>query len=121
MVLVDTSIWIDHFHFSNKGLKKLLLTSQVCIHPYVVGELSCGNISNRKEILILLRALPRIDAVLDEEVNMMIEDKKLYGKGLGFIDVHLLASAIIHHVTIWTGDKYLHGISEEFGISVSSI
>lgn len=117
MVLVDTSIWIDHFRNSNEELEELLIVGQVCIHPFVVGELSCGNISNRKEILTLLRALPKIDTVLDEEIFMLIEDKKLYGKGLGFIDVHLLASAIIHHVTIWTGDKHLRKISKEFGIN----
>ena len=117
MVLVDTSIWIDHFRNSNEELKKLLIAGQVCIHPFVIGELSCGNILNRKEILTLLRALPRIDMVLDEEVFILIEDKKLYGKGLGFIDIHLLASTIIHHVRIWTGDKHLHRLSEEFGIN----
>ena len=119
MVLVDTSIWIDHFLNSNKKLKELLITGQVCVHPFVVGELSCGNMSNRKEILILLRALPGIDTVLDEEVLVLIEDNTLYGKGLGFIDIHLLASAIIHHVTIWTGDKHLHKTSKEFGINGS--
>ena len=107
-VLIDTSIWIDHFRNSNEELKKLLMSGQVCSHPFVIGELSCSNISNRTEILTLLRALPEIDTVLDEEVFVLIEDKKLYRKGLGFIDVHLLASALIHHVIIWTTDKHLH-------------
>jgi len=117
MVLVDTSIWIDHFRNYNEELKELLITGQVCIHPFIVGELSCGNILNRKEILTLLGALPGIDTVLDEEVLMLIEDRKLYGKGLGFIDIHLLAAAVVHHVTIWTGDKYLYRVSKEFGIN----
>lgn len=119
MVLVDTSVWIDHFRNSNEELKELLIAGQVCIHPFVLGELSCGNISNRKEILTLLRALPRIDTVLDEEVFVLIENKKLYGKGLGFIDVHLLAAAIIQNVTIWTGDKHLHRVLKELRISGS--
>jgi predicted nucleic acid-binding protein len=119
MVLVDTSIWIDHFLNSNQELKELLIAGQVCVHPFVLGELSCGNISNRKEIITLLRALPRIETVLDEEVFVLIEDNKLYGKGLGFIDVHLLSSAMIHHVSIWTGDRHLHRISKEFGIGGS--
>ncbi len=117
MILVDTSVWIDHFHNSNKDLIELLVSSQVCIHPYIFGELSCGNISNRAEILTLLRALPRIDSVLDEEVFVLIEDNKLYGKGLGFIDVHLLASALIHQVSIWTRDKSLRKIAKDFEIS----
>ena len=118
MILVDTSVWIDHLHSVNEDLKELLLSSQVCIHPYILGELSCGNISNRNEVLSLLRALPRIDAVLDEEVFVLIEDKRLYGKGLGFIDIHLLASALIHHVIIWTKDKSLKRVAKEFGISM---
>jgi len=118
MILVDTSVWIDHLHSVNEDLKELLLSSQVCIHPYILGELSCGNISNRNELLSLLRALPRIDAVLDEEVFVLIEDKRLYGMGLGFIDIHLLASALIHHVLIWTKDKSLQRVAKEFGISI---
>jgi predicted nucleic acid-binding protein len=118
MILVDTSVWIDHLHSSNDDLKELLLSSQVCIHPYILGELACGNISNREEILSLLRALPGIDVVLDEEVFALIEERKLYGKALGFVDVHLLASALIHHVLIWTKDKPLRRVAKELGISV---
>lgn len=119
MILVDSSIWIDHFHHSDEALKELLLSNQVCIHPFILGELSCGNISNRKEILSLLRTLRSIDLVLDEEVFILIEDRKLYGKGLGFIDLHLLASALVHHVPIWTRDKSLRRVSEELGIDHS--
>lgn len=120
MILVDSSIWIDHFHHSDEALKELLLSNQVCIHPFILGELSCGNISNRKEILSLLRTLRSIDLVLDEEVFILIEDRKLYGKGLGFIDLHILASALIHHVPIWTRDKSLKQVSKELGIDYSS-
>jgi len=80
MVLVDTSIWIDHFCNSNEELKKLLIAGQVCSHPFVVGELSCGNISNRKEILTLLRTLPRIDNVLDEEVFVPLRIRSYMGR-----------------------------------------
>ncbi len=117
MILVDTSVWIDHFLHSDEDLKELLLSNQVCIHPFILGELSCGNISNRKEVLSLLRTLRSIDLVLDEEVFILIEDRKLFGKGLGFIDIHLLASALIHHVHIWTRDKSLKRIAGEFGIN----
>ena len=107
MILVDTSIWIDHFNKSDADLVKLLNSAKVCIHPFIIGELSCGNISNRQEILNLLKALPQVESVLDEEVFILIENKKLYGIGLGFIDAHLLASALINDVTIWTRDKKL--------------
>ena len=116
MILVDTSVWIDHFHHSDEGLKELLLSNQVCIHPFILGELCCGNISNRKEVLSLLRTLKSIDLVLDEEAFMLIEERKLFGKGLGFIDIHLLASALIHHVPIWTRDQSLKRIAGELGV-----
>ncbi len=120
MILVDTSVWIDHFHHSDEDFKKLLLSNQVCIHPFILGELSCGNISNRIEVLSLLRTLKSIDLVLDEEVFILIEDRKLFGKGLGFIDVHLLASAMIHHVPIWTRDNALRQVAGELGINYQS-
>ena len=113
---MDTSVWIDHFHHSDEDLKVLLLSNQVCIHPYILGELSCGNISNRKEVLSLLRTLRSIDLVLDEEVFILIEERKLFGQGLGFIDIHLLASAMIHQVLIWTRDKSLKRVAVELGI-----
>ena len=118
MILVDTSIWINHFNKSNAGLIKLLNSAQVCIHPFVIGELSCGNISNRKEILSHLKSLPLVDTALDEEVFTFIEDKNLYGIGLGFVDVHLLASALIHNVKIWTGDKTLNKVAINLGINI---
>ncbi|MDF1570677.1 MAG: type II toxin-antitoxin system VapC family toxin [Bacteroidales bacterium] len=117
MILVDTSVWIDHFHHSDEKLKAMLLSNQVCMHPFILGELSCGNISNRKEVLSLLRALRSIDVVLDEEVFVLIEDRKLFGRGLGFIDIHLLASAMIYQIPVWTRDKTLKRISGELGIS----
>ena len=116
MILVDTSVWIDHFHHTDEDLIELLLSNQVCIHPFVLGELNCVNISNRKEVFSLLRTLRSIDLVLDEEVFVLIEDRKLFGKGLGFIDIHLLASAMIHHIPIWTRDKSLNRVAGELGI-----
>ena len=120
MILVDTSVWIDHFHHSDELLKELLLSNQVCIHPYILGELSCGYKSNRQEVLSLLRTLKGIDLVLEEEVFIFIEERKLYGKGLGFIDIHLLASAMVHHVPIWTRDKSLKRVAIELGIDHTS-
>ena len=117
MILVDTSIWINHFNKSNAGLISLLNSAKVCIHPFIIGELSCGNISNRTEILSLLKSLPHIETALDEEVFALIENKKLYGIGLGFIDNHLLTSALIHNVKIWTGDKALNRAAKMQGIN----
>jgi len=90
MILVDTSVWIDHFHHSDEDLKDLLLSNQFCIHPYILIEPSCGNKSNRMEVLSLLGTLQSNEPVLDEEVFLLIEERKLYGKGLGFVDVNCL-------------------------------
>ena len=113
MILVDTSIWIDHLNNSDNELIVLLNSSRVCIHPFIIGELSCGNISNRSEILTLLKALPRIDPALENEVFTLIETKKLFGIGLGYIDVHLLTSALINNVRIWTRDKNLKKVTNK--------
>jgi predicted nucleic acid-binding protein len=113
MILVDTSIWIDHLNNSNDDLIQLLNSGKVCIHPFIIGELSCGNISNRLEIFSLLKALPRVEPALEEEVFTLIEKKKLFGIGLGFVDVNLLASALIHNVKIWTHDKTLKKVAKK--------
>ena len=118
MILVDTSIWIDHLINSNDELIQLLNSNRVCIHPFIIGELSCGNISNRSEILTLLKALPRAEPALEDEIFTFIEYKKLYGIGLGFIDVHLLASALIHNVKLWTQDKTLRKVAKQLNIHI---
>jgi len=120
MVLVDTTIWIDHFNKTNAGLVSLLNSAKVCIHPFIIGELACGNIYNRTEILDLLNALPMVDPALDEEVLTLVENRKLYGIGLGFIDVHLLAAALINNVKIWTGDKALNKAAANLGVGQNS-
>ena len=116
MILVDTSIWIDHLNSSNAELIKLLNSNRVCIHPFIIGELACGNISNRKEILSLLKALPRVEPALEEEVFSLIEKRNLYGIGLGLVDINLIASALIHDVKIWTFDKSLTKIAKKLNI-----
>jgi predicted nucleic acid-binding protein len=116
MILVDTSIWIDHLNKSNAELIKLLKSNRVCVHPFIIGELSCGNISNRDEILSLLKALPRAEPALEEEVFTLLDNKKLFGIGLGFVDVNLIASALIHGVKIWTYDKSLKKIAKKLDI-----
>lgn len=116
MVLVDTSIWVDHLRRSNTGLVELLEQTQVAIHPWIIGELACGNIKNRKELLLLLKSLPSIAVAEDEEVLQLIESKKLMGRGIGWVDVHLLATCLIEGVPLWTGDKSLRTISAALGL-----
>jgi predicted nucleic acid-binding protein len=107
MILVDTSVWINHLRTPSRLLGQLLDLEQVLVHPFVVGELACGNLANRKEIVALLRSLPPSPTVDDDEVLFFIERHRLMGRGLGLVDVHLLASAAIGAASLWTTDGNL--------------
>jgi predicted nucleic acid-binding protein len=106
-VLVDTSVWIDHFRRRNARLSDLLEAAQVCIHPFIVGELACGNLSRREEVIGLLDALPTVLLVDHQEVLDFISAQRLHGRGLGWVDVHLLASARLAGLPLWTLDRRL--------------
>jgi predicted nucleic acid-binding protein len=112
MVLVDTSVWVSHFRETHAGLVCLLNDGEVGCHPFIVGELACGNLKNRTTILSLLEALPMAIAVEHEEVLTFIESHDLMGKGLGYIDVHLLASAVLTGLPLWTLDKKLERVAD---------
>ena len=116
MVLVDTSIWISHLRDGNVGLEVLLNDGSVICHPFIVGELACGHLKNRSEILSLLQALPMATNADNEEVMRFIENYHLMGKGLGYIDMHLLASAILSKIPLWTFDKKLQEVSDKMGL-----
>ncbi len=105
MVLVDTSVWIDHFYQSDQELTALLEEGRVLIHPFIIGELASGNIRNRKEILEHFQTLQNISMVDFEEILFFIDKNGLAGKGLGYIDIHLIASCLIEEVKLFTRDK----------------
>jgi len=107
MILVDTSIWIHHFRESNATLCHLLLSGHAYTHPLILGELRCGNLPKRKQTLLDLGALPQAKHSLNDEVNELIETHQLMGKGIGYIDAHLLASCLISELSLWTRDKHL--------------
>lgn len=115
MVLVDTSVWVAHLRHGDLRLESLLNNSRVVCHPFIIGELACGNLKNRAEILSLLGALPMAISIEHGEAMHFIENRLLMGKGLGYIDIHLLASAIVTKVPLWTFDKKLKDISIEMG------
>ena len=117
MVLVDTSVWVAHLRRGNIGLEALLNEGHVVCHPFIIGELACGNLKNRSEILSLLQALPVATPAEHEEVMQFIENYSLMGKGLGYIDMHLLASAILSRVPLWTLDKKLKQVSLKLGLA----
>ena len=112
MVLVDTSVWVFHLRETHGGLVDLLNNGEVACHPFIVGELACGNLKNRTTVLSLLEALPMAFLAEHEEVLAFIENHDLMGKGLGYIDVHLLASAVLTGLPLWTRDKKLEKAAE---------
>lgn len=118
MVLVDTSVWVAHLREGNDDLERLLNNGEVTCHPLIVGELACGNLKNKSEILSLLRSLPMAVEAEHEEALQFIEEKRLMGRGLGYIDVHLMASSVLTRTPLWTLDKRLKEISTKLGISV---
>jgi hypothetical protein len=107
MVLVDTSVWVSHLRDGNAELANLLNDGRVLCHPLIVGELACGNLKDREVILSFLQLLPVCIEAEHDEVLSFIENNRLMGKGLGYVDVHLITSAVLTGVSIWTLDKKL--------------
>jgi predicted nucleic acid-binding protein len=108
MILVDTSVWIDHLHSGEPLLAAALEAARVMMHPFVLGELACGNLANRSDVLELLGNLPAAPTATDPEALDFIERRALMGRGIGYIDVHLLASvALSGDAHLWTRDRRL--------------
>jgi predicted nucleic acid-binding protein len=107
MILVDTSVWIEHLRAGNDRLKSLLFDQQVLCHPFVIGELACGMLRKRGEILTMLKALPEAHLLEHEEVISFLDARRLYGRGIGWVDAHLLATTLLTGCLIWTFDKPL--------------
>ncbi len=117
MILVDSSIWIEHFRFPSKELANLIAARLVYGHPAVIGELACGNLSPRGQTLQLLKNLHPAPVARDEDLLDYIEANKLMGKGVGYIDVQLLASVAIMDGRLWTRDHRLKRVAETLGLS----
>lgn len=107
MILVDSSVWMDHLRKSDLELTKLLTDRLVTMHPMVAGEVACGNLRNRTGVLRELDRLPCALIARHSEVMQFIESKKLMGTGLGFVDVHILVATIAGSLKLWTRDKRL--------------
>jgi predicted nucleic acid-binding protein len=117
MTLVDTSVWVDHFRNGSRVLGQLLRDSEVLVHPFVVGELALGRIRNRREIMDLLANLPGIEVAEHREVMHLVENRDLGGSGIGWIDAHLIASAMIARARLLTVDKALLNAARSVGIA----
>ena len=115
-MLVDTSVWIDHFRRPNTLLSKRLEAGEVWTHPFVIGELACGNLAHRREILRSLAELHSAPVVDHHELLQLIEDRRLNGLGLGWIDMHLLASAYVGELPLWALDKRLVAAARGLGL-----
>jgi len=122
MILVDTSVWVDHFRRSNDQLISLLDAGQVLTHPFVIGELALGSLRQRRVILQSLQDLPQATHAADTEVLAFIERYEIAGMGIGYIDIHLLVSAILTSARLWTRDKRLlkvlqDTVQDRYGLS----
>jgi predicted nucleic acid-binding protein len=117
VVIVDTSIWVTHLRRGNRHLEELLLDAKVVCHPFLVGELACGNLKHRDEFLSLLQSLPMTPTVVIDELLYFIERNRLMGKGLGFVDANLLASAHLSGIPLWTFDKRLRSVATELELA----
>ena len=117
MVLVDTSIWIDHLRQGSRRLEKLLMDAEVMCHPFIIGELACGNLKNWNEIISLLQSLPMAPTIEFDEFLFFIDRNHLMGKGVGFVDIHLLASAQLAGAPLLTADKKLKSSADQLKLS----
>jgi predicted nucleic acid-binding protein len=116
LILVDTSVWVDHLRGGDAQLAALLDRGVVVMHPFVIGEIACGSLTHRASILELLRELPAASMAESEEVLGFIERHALHGKGIGYVDVHLLASvALTQGARLWTRDKRLQAAADDLG------
>jgi predicted nucleic acid-binding protein len=118
LILVDTSVWVDHLRRGDPQLVALLESASVLIHPFIVGEIACGTLADRKVVLELLQELPAASVADTHEVLAFIERHRLFGRGIGYVDVHLLAAvALTDGSSLWTRDKRLRSIAESLKFS----
>jgi predicted nucleic acid-binding protein len=122
LILVDTSVWIDHLHQVIPALVEALESGDVLSHPFVLGEIACGELKQRRQFLDLLAQLPSSVTATDDEALRLIERHRLSGKGIGYIDVHLLAAVMLTEgAKLWTRDKRLQSIAAELRIGIGDV
>lgn len=118
MILVDTSVWIEHFRRGSPLLKNLLSEGVVVTHPFIIGELACGNLTQRMRILSDLSALPIALSASHHEALRLVDDRKLWGQGIGWVDAHLIASALLSDCRFWTLDRKLDRCAADAGLKL---
>lgn len=121
MILVDTSVWVDHLRATEAALAELLDRGQVLAHPFVVGEIALGVLRNPDVVLSELQALPQATLATPTEVLLFINTNALHGLGIGYVDAHLLASARLSDATLWSRDKRLAEVAEKMGLKAKGL
>ncbi len=117
MILADTSVWVAHFRESVPLLQDLLIENRIVVHPWVIAELACGTLPRRQQVLRWLQRIPAAKVAHDAEVLALIENKHLWGTGLGWVDAHLLASGLITECELWTRDERLQSAAKRLGLA----
>jgi hypothetical protein len=122
VILVDTSVWVDHLRAGNKALAALLEAGAVLIHPFVIGELALGSLRHREIVLNALSDLPRASVATDAEVLHFIDQHALFGSGIGCVDAHLLAAVkLTARAELWTNDKRLHAVADQLKLAITPL
>jgi predicted nucleic acid-binding protein len=120
VILVDTSIWVEHLRDGNERLSALLGSGEVLGHPFVIGELALGNMRQREPVLHAYRRLPPVTVAADEEVLRFIDRQALFGRGIGYVDAHLLAAArLMPGAKLWTHDRRLHAVATQLSLAAT--
>lgn len=118
IVLADTSVWIEHWRRANGRVAHLLDSNSLVVHPFVMGEIALGHISKRAEVLADLATLDSPTVADDPEVLALIDRTPLWGRGIGWVDAHLLASALLDHLRLWTLDRRLAAVAHDLGVAL---
>jgi hypothetical protein len=120
MILADTSVWVDHFRKRDNELYRQLQRGNIAIHPFIVAELVLGNLPRRRKTIADLDLLPMVKTARMSEIRSMIESRSLFQRGIGFVDVHLIASTFITpHTVLWSRDKRLRQIASALGVAAN--
>ena len=117
MILLDTSVWVDHLRKGDSLAVRVLESGRAAVHAFVIGELACGNLKARARVIDLLQSMAQLAMAADDEVLHFIETRKLMGRGIGYVDAHLLAAVTIGSALLWTRDKRLREIATELGVA----
>jgi predicted nucleic acid-binding protein len=120
LILVDTSVWVDHLRANDETLAELLHSQAVLAHPFVIGELALGNMRRRETVLAALADLPQSGVATDAEVLTFIDRHALFGRGIGYVDAHLLAAArLTAGARLWTRDRRLQEVARDLGLAMA--